>query len=163
MTTEVLRTYRFRCDAAQCTTSMLSETTGVPAGWSEIDSIAHQSHAPLPSVKSGRARLKALDTRSIRSYGRFTLHLCPAHPDALVGHLPQTDNAGGQGASVFCSCGARLAGSTQDTKKVWVEHYMAVSEKAGSQPECGWSPIEMTPHCDFDPKCPTHGRTEGKR
>ncbi|MFF1916193.1 hypothetical protein ACFVYE_32320 [Streptomyces sp. NPDC058239] len=122
MTTEVLHTYRFRCDAAQCTVSVLSETTDVPARWTEIDSIAHQSHPPLPSAKSGRTLLRALDTRSLRSHGRFRLHLCPDHPDALAGHLPQTDNAGGQGASVACSCGARLAWSTQDTKALWVQH-----------------------------------------
>jgi hypothetical protein len=127
MTAEVLRTYRFRCDAAECSASVLSETNDVPVDWTTIDSIAHQSHAPLPSVKSGRALLRSLDTRSLRSYGRFRLHLCPAHPDALAGHLPRTDNAGGQGASVFCSCGARLAGSTHETKAPWVRHYEAVA------------------------------------
>jgi hypothetical protein len=131
VTAEVLRTYRFRCDAAQCTVSALSETDEVPVGWTTVDSIAHQSHAPLPSVKSGRALLHSLDTRSLRSHGRFRLHLCPEHPGALMEHMPQTDNVGGQGASVGCSCGAQFAWSTPTTKKLWVRHYEAVS----GQPE----------------------------
>jgi hypothetical protein len=127
MTVEVLRTYRFQCDAANCVASDLSETDDAPASWTTIDSIAHQSHAPLPSVKAGRTLLRALDVRSLRSHGRFRLHLCPTHADALAEHSPQTDNEGGQGASVACSCGERLAWSTPDTKALWVQHYEAVS------------------------------------
>lgn len=130
MTREILRTYRLRCDAAQCTVSVFTETTDIPAGWTTVDSIAHQSHAPLPSAKAGRKLLRALDARGIRSNGRFRLHLCPAHPDALAGHLPQTDNSGGHGSSVFCFCGARLAGATEETKTAWVKHYEAVSSRS---------------------------------
>lgn len=140
MTAEVLRTYRFRCDAGQCAVSELSETDTAPVGWTTIDSIAHQSHAPLPSAKAGRARLSALDVRSLRSYGRFWLHLCPTHVGVLEEHTPQTDNEGGQGASVACSCGARLAWSTPDTKALWVQHYEAVSvQQEGEQPRCGYT------------------------
>ncbi|MYU24655.1 hypothetical protein [Streptomyces sp. SID8352] len=127
MTAEVLRTYRFRCDAANCTVSDLSETDDAPVGWTTIDSIAHQSHAPLPSVKAGRTLLRALDVRSLRSHGRFRLHLCPTHVGALGKHAPQTDNEGGQGASVACSCGERLARSTPNPKALWAQHYEAVS------------------------------------
>jgi hypothetical protein len=127
LTVEVLRTYRFRCDAARCTVSDLSETDDTPAGWTTIDSIAHQSHAPLPSAKAGRTLLRALAARSLRSHGRFRLHLCPTHVGALGEHTPQTDNEGGQGASVSCSCGARLAWSTSDPKAVWAKHYEDVS------------------------------------
>jgi hypothetical protein len=127
VTAEVLRTYRFWCDAGHCTVSDLSETNEAPAGWTTIDSIAHQLHTPLPSAKAGRARLSALDVRSLRSYGRFWLHLCPTHVGVLEDHTPQTDNEGGQGASVACSCGVRLAWSTPGTKALWVQHYEAVS------------------------------------
>jgi hypothetical protein len=127
MSVEALRTYRFRCDAVHCAVSDLSETEDVPVGWTTIDSIAHQSHAPLPSAKAGRTLLRALDVRSLRSHGRFRLHLCPTHAGVLGEHLPQTDNEGGQGASVACSCGERLAWSTPNTKALWVQHYEAVS------------------------------------
>ena len=130
MTAEVLRTYRFRCDAARCTVSGLRETNEAPEGWATIDSIAHQAHPPLPSVKAGGRRLREIDVRSRRSFGRFRLHLCPTHVSALAGHLPQTDNEGERGSSVACSCGARLAWSTEDTKALWVQHYLTV---AGAQ------------------------------
>lgn len=133
MTVEVLRTYRFRCDAVHCTMSGLSEGDDAPAGWTTIDSIAHQSHAPLPSVKAGRTRLGALDVRSLRSHGRFRLHLCPTHVGALGKHAPQTDNEGGQGPSVACSCGERLAWSTPNTRVLWVQHYEAVSIGTGAE------------------------------
>ncbi|MFE9461622.1 hypothetical protein [Streptomyces californicus] len=129
MTAEVLRTYRFRCDAAHCTVSDLSETNEAPYGWSTVDSIAHQSHPPLPSVKAGRRRLREIDVKSRRSFGRFRLHLCPTHVGALRNHTPQTDNEGERGSSVGCSCGARLAWSTEDTKALWVEHYENVSSR----------------------------------
>lgn len=127
MTAEVLRTYRFRCDAANCTVFDLSETNEVPHGWTTVDSIAHHSHPPLPSVKAGRRRLQEIDVRSRRSFGRFRLHLCPTHVGALRDHTPQTDNEGERGSSVACSCGARLAWSTEETKALWVLHYTTVS------------------------------------
>ncbi|CAL9364280.1 hypothetical protein [Streptomyces sp. enrichment culture] len=135
MTVEVLRTYRFRCDAANCTVSGLTETNEVPPGWTMVDSIAHQSHPPLPSVKAGRRRLAAMDVESRRSLRRFRLHLCPTHVGALRDHTPQTDNEGERGSSVACSCGARLAWSTEDTKTLWVRHYTAVSgrQEAGDE------------------------------
>ncbi|MFI9194111.1 hypothetical protein ACIG0A_33035 [Streptomyces californicus] len=127
MTAEVLRTYRFRCDAAHCTVSGLSETNEAPYGWSTVDSIAHQSHPPLPSVKAGRRRLQEIDIKSRRSFGRFRLHLCPTHVGALRDHAPQTDNEGERGSSVACSCGARLAWSAENTKAIWVQHYKDAS------------------------------------
>lgn len=127
VTAEVLRTYRFRCDAGRCTVSDLSGTSEAPTGWTTIDSIAHQLHTPLPSAKAGRARLSALDVRSLRSRGRFWLHLCPTHVGVLDDHTPQTDNEGGQGAAIACSCGARLAWSTPDPKALWLQHYADVS------------------------------------
>lgn len=131
MSVEVLRTYRFQCDAGHCTVSDLSDTSEAPAGWTTVDSIAHQSHVPLPSVKSGRRRLSALDVRSLRSHGRFWFHLCPTHVGVLADHMPQTDNEGGQGASISCSCGERLAWSTPTPKELWVQHYEAVSSHRG--------------------------------
>lgn len=127
MTVEVLRTYRFQCDALNCTMSDLSDTDDAPTDWATIDSIAHQSHDLLPSAKAGRSLLRALDVRSIRSHGRFRLHLCPTHVGALGKHAPQTDNEGGQGPSVACSCGDRLAWSTRNPKALWLQHYEAVS------------------------------------
>jgi hypothetical protein len=129
MTAEVLRTYRFRCDAARCTVSSLSETNEAPEGWTTVDSIAHQSYGPLPSAKAGRRLLTALDVRSLRSHGRFWLHLCPTHVGVLADHMPQTDNEGGQGASVSCSCGAHLSWSAAVTKEIWVQHYQDVSSR----------------------------------
>lgn len=123
MSVEVLRTYRFQCDAGHCTVSDLSETNEVPPGWTTVDSIAHHNHPPLPSVKAGRRRLQELDVRGVRSFGRFRLHLCPTHVGVLEDHKPQTDNEGGQGASLACSCGARLAWSTPTPKELWVRHY----------------------------------------
>lgn len=128
MTAEVLRTYRFRCDAAQCETTRLSETNETPACWSEVSSTAHQSYGPLPSVKSGRARLRAMSADGMRTLGRFRLHLCPDHPSALDGHLPQTDNPGGQGVTVSCSCGAHLSGNAGwDAKDIWFRHLSSVA------------------------------------
>lgn len=131
MSVEVLRTYRYQCDAGHCTVSDLSESSEAPDGWTTVDSIAHQSHAPLSSVKAGRHQLSALDVRSLRSHGRFWLHLCPTHVGVLDDHTPQTDNEGGQGASIACSCGARLAWSTPTPKELWVQHYQAVSGRHG--------------------------------
>lgn len=167
MTVEVLRTYRFRCDAANCTVSDLSETDDAPVGWTTIDSITHQSHAPLPSVKSGRTLLRALDVQSLRSHGRFRLHLCPTHVGALREHAPQTDNEGGQGASVACSCGARLAWSTPDTKALWVQHYEAVSvRQEGEQQRCGYTkqhPSHTFMRLTVLFQCPGEHGTEGER
>ncbi len=129
MTIEALRTYRFRCDAAHCMVSDLAETSEAPPGWTTVDSTAHQSHPPLPSVKAGRRRLQEMDVKSRRSFGRFRLHLCPTHAGALQDHTPQTDNEGERGSSVACSCGARLAWSTEDTKAHWVRHYTAASAR----------------------------------
>ncbi|MBJ6623558.1 hypothetical protein [Streptomyces sp. DHE17-7] len=136
MSTEVIRTYRFRCDAAQCETTWLSETNETPAGWSEVSSTAHQSYGPLPSVKAGRARLNAMSANGLRTTGRFHLHLCPAHPDALTDHLPQTDNPGGQGVTVACSCGARLAGDAGfDAKNIWLRHFeTSLASRQGQTP-----------------------------
>ncbi|QBJ94498.1 hypothetical protein D0Z67_29460 (plasmid) [Streptomyces seoulensis] len=124
MSVEVLRTYRFRCDEVQCATSVLSDTNEAPSDWTKVSSIAHQAYGPLPSVKSGRARLHAMSADGVRTVGRFWLHLCPAHPDAVAEHLPQTDNPGGQGVTVSCSCGAWLASSAGfDAKSVWLRHF----------------------------------------
>lgn len=124
MSVEVLRTYRFRCDAAHCTASVLSDADEAPSDWTTVSSTAHQACSPLPSVKSGRARLRAMSADGQRTTGRFRLHLCPEHPDALAGHLPQTDNPGGQGVTVACSCGAWLAGNAGfDAKTVWLRHF----------------------------------------
>jgi hypothetical protein len=140
MTIEALRTYRFRCDAAHCTVASLSGTNEVPEGWTTVDSVAHQSHPPLPSVKAGRRRLAAMDVESRRSLRRFRLHLCPTHVDALRNHTPQTDSQGERGSSVACSCGARLAWSTEDTKALWVQHYESVSsQQEGESPPCGYA------------------------
>lgn len=127
MSVEVLRTYRFRCDAVQCVATQLSETNETPTGWSEVSSIAHHVRLPLPSVKSGSARLRVMSADGVRTFGRFRLHLCPEHPNALAEHLPQTDNPGGQGVTVSCSCGARLSGQTQDAKAVWLRHFAETS------------------------------------
>lgn len=124
MTVEVLRMYRFRCDAARCTASVLSSASEAPSSWTTVSSTAHQSYGPLPSVKSGRARLLAMSVNGLRTVGHFRLHLCPEHPDALAGHLPQTDNPAGQGVTVSCSCGARLSGNAGwDAKVVWLRHF----------------------------------------
>ena len=122
MSVEVLRTYRFHCDAAQCNATVLSEASDAPSTWTTISSTDHQTRGPLPSVKSGRARLRAMDAESARSYGRFRLHLCPEHPDALAEHLPQTDNPGGQGVTVSCSCGAWLTSNAEGAKSAWLRH-----------------------------------------
>ena len=133
MSAEVLHTYRFRCDAAHCNGSVLSETAEAPSTWSTISSTAHQAAAAFPSVKSGRARLRALSVDGMRTVGRFWLHLCPEHPDALAEHLPQTDNHGGQGVTVSCSCGVRLSGETRDAKAVWLRHFEETSHAALAQ------------------------------
>jgi hypothetical protein len=167
MTIEVLRTYRFRCDAAHCTVVDLSETDNAPIGWTVIDSIAHQSHAPLPSAGAGRTLLRALDVRSIRSHGRFWLHLCPTHVGVLGEHTPQTDNEGGQGASVACSCGARLAWSTPDTKALWVQHYEAASvRREGEQRGCDYTkphPAHTFMRLEVLFQCPGEHGTESER
>ena len=127
MSVEVIRTYRFRCDATLCEATRLSGTNETSAGWSEVSSTAHHVRLPLPSVKSGSARLRAMSAEGARTFGRFRLHLCPEHPNALAEHLPQTDNPGGQGVTVSCSCGARLSGQTQDAKAVWLRHFTETS------------------------------------
>ncbi|GGS96846.1 hypothetical protein [Streptomyces violaceus] len=128
MTAEVLRSYRFRCDADQCEATRLSETNETPTGWSEVSSTAHQSYGPLPSVKSGRARLRVMSADGLRTLGRFRLHLCPDHPNALDAHLPRTDNPGGQGVTVSCSCGAYLSGNAGwDAKDIWSRHLSSVA------------------------------------
>lgn len=167
MTLEVLHTYRFRCDAANCTVSDLSESGDAPVGWTTIDSAAHQSHDPLPSVKAGRARLSAMDVQSLRSHGRFRLHLCPTHVGILGEHAPQTDNEGGQGASIACSCGERLAWSTPDAKALWVQHYEAASaRKKGEQRPCGYTkrhPSHTFVRLEVLFQCPGEHGTEGER
>jgi hypothetical protein len=164
MTIEVLRTYRFQCDAANCEVSGPSETNDAPADWTTIDSIAHQSHAPLPSAKAGRTLLRAHDVRSLRSHGRFRLHLCPTHVGVLDEHTPQTDNEGGQGVSVACSCGARLAWSAQDPKALWVQHYESVSVRQEGEPTpCGDTkrhPAHTFMRLEVLFQCPGQRRTE---
>lgn len=123
MTAEVLRTYRFRCDADQCTASLDSFEYETPAGWTEVSSTAHQSYGPLPSVKSGAKLLRALTANGVRTTGRFSLHLCPEHPDALGAHRPMTDGyPGGQRLAVSCTCGARLGEVLGGAKTRWQEH-----------------------------------------
>jgi hypothetical protein len=70
----------------------------------------------------------------LRTVGRFWLHLCSEHPDALAEHLPQTDNPGGQGVTVTCSCGARLASNAGfDAKSIWLRHFEASLAAAQGQ------------------------------
>lgn len=133
MSVEVLRTYRFRCDAVQCSASVLSEAAEVPLDWSTVSSTAHQVHGVLPSVKSGRARLRALDLESMRSFGRFQLHLCPEHPSAFAEHQPRTDNPGGQGVVVSCSCGDQLGLTPRNAKATWLRHFHETSLAARAQ------------------------------
>lgn len=123
MTAEVLRTYRFRCDAGQCTASLDSFEYETPAGWTEVSSTAHQNYGPLPSVKSGAKLLRALSANGVRTTGRFSLHLCPEHPDALAAHRPMTDGyPDGQLLAVSCTCGARLGEVRGGAKTRWQEH-----------------------------------------
>lgn len=123
MSIEVLRTYRFRCDAYLCTASIAASGPGTPEGWSEVSSTAHQSYGPLPSVKSGASRLRALSATGVRTYGRFTLHLCPEHPDGLSGHSPRTDGVPSGHVVVSCSCGARIGETTNSACAIWRAHF----------------------------------------
>jgi len=133
MSIEVLRTYRFQCDATACLTSVLSETAEAPSDWSTISSRAHHLDRMLPSVKSPRARLRAMGLESMRSVGRFQLHLCPQHQGALAEHLPRTDNPGGQGIIASCSCGAQLGLIPRNAKAVWLGHFQEASRASARE------------------------------
>lgn len=130
MSVDVLRTYRFRCDATECQASVLTDTSDAPSGWSTVSSTAHHLERILPSVKSPRARLRSMNLDSMRSFGRFQLHLCPEHPNAFVEHRAQTDNPGGQGVIVSCSCGAQLGLMPRDAKATWLRHFQETSGTA---------------------------------
>ena len=138
MTAEVLRTYRYRCDAAQCTeVSPASETAEPPGTWSTVRSTAHHTPSVLPPGAT-RARLRAMDLESLKSVGQFWLHLCPSHLGAFDQHAPRTDNRGGRGGvAVSCSCGARLAFETRETKDAWLRHY---AETSYAEPAQGPTP-----------------------
>lgn len=126
MSVQVLRTYRFHCDAYPCNASALAEEHQTPDGWTEVSSTAHQSFAPLPSVKSGAARLRALSFNGNLTTGRFCLHLCPEHPDAQAafgGHLPHTDGISSSRLILSCSCGARLGEISGGAKSRWETHF----------------------------------------
>lgn len=139
MSVEVLRTYRYRCDATGCNATALTED-GAPLDWTVVSSIAHQNRLPLPSVKSPRARLAVMSADGVRTTGQFKLHLCPVHPDAFASHLPQTDNPGGQGVTVSCSCGARLGFMPESPRAVWREHFEETSRAMQAQGQT--SPIK---------------------
>ncbi|MFF1574700.1 hypothetical protein ACFVWR_18325 [Leifsonia sp. NPDC058292] len=125
MSVEMLRTYRYRCDATGCPSEALAEE-GAPADWTVVSSIAHHVRPPLPPLKSPRSRLRATSADGARSLGQFKLHLCPNHPDALAGHLPRTDNldpAGKTQVKVSCSCGAKVGFMLEDPREGWRRHY----------------------------------------
>ncbi|MGW1468520.1 hypothetical protein ACWCPT_29760 [Streptomyces sp. NPDC002308] len=126
MTVEVLRTYRFRCDAAHCTVSALSETNDAPTSWTRVSSTSHQQHADLSWMKASAKRLRELSAQGVRSFGRFNLDLCPEHINALSGHQPQTDGVQTPRfhyTVVACSCGTRLGEVAEYTAKDrWLKH-----------------------------------------
>jgi hypothetical protein len=86
---------------------------------------------------------------------------------ALGEHTPQTDNEGGQGASVACSCGERLAWSTPDTKALWGQHYETVSARQeGERRSCGYTkrhPSHTFMRLEVLFQCPGEHGTEGER
>lgn len=106
MSTETLT--RFRCDAPHCQTNGIgSNNITPPDEWTVLKSTAH-----IPVTKDflapARRRSRAL-TYSERCYGGFSLHLCPAHPDAFNAHRPITNGHGYKSnVAVSCSCGMNL-------------------------------------------------------
>lgn len=138
MSVEVIRTYRFRCDAYLCQTDAVAKENETPESWTTVSSTAHHSYAPLPSVKSGAARLRAMSFNGQLTTGRFSLHLCPEHPDAaaaLSGHLPRTDGISSSRLILSCSCGARLGEISGGAKSRWETHFawFLARAESGSQ------------------------------
>lgn len=133
--------YRLRCDAPNCTASVLVETLkDVPENWRVIRSTDHIPVPPPQSPYTGRRRTNKL-TYTEQCRGAFTLHLCPQHPDTFNAHLPRTDGIyvrpGQDGkAYVSCSCGmkytlcgtgfriaaADMSGPAAYTEKAWWRH-----------------------------------------
>jgi hypothetical protein len=104
----------------------MAEGSETPEGWATVSSTAHHSYAPLPSVKSGAARLRAMSFNGQLTTGRFSLHLCPEHPDpakALAGHLPRTDGISSGRLILSCSCGAWLGEISGGAKSRWETHF----------------------------------------
>lgn len=123
MTAEVLRTYRFRCDADQCPASLDSFEYETPAGWTEVSSTAHHVYTSVSGWKASAKLLRTLSANGVRTTGRFSLHLCPEHPNALDAHRPMTDGyPDGQLLAVSCTCGARLGEVRGGAKTRWQEH-----------------------------------------
>lgn len=150
MSIEVLRTYRFRCDAYPCQTAAVAEENETPEGWTEVSSTAHHSYGPLPSVKSGAARLRAMTANGILTTGRFSLHLCPEHPDAteaLSGHHPRTDGISSSRLVLSCSCGARLGEISGGAKSRWETHFawFLARAESGSQISVADQPRQTPP------------------
>lgn len=107
MSTETLT--RFRCDAPHCHTNGIGhDNITPPDGWIVLKSNAHIPTDPPGMPARGRGRRKSLSWLE-RSYGSFSLHLCPAHPAAFADHQPRTHGYGyNSNVGVECSCGAQL-------------------------------------------------------
>jgi hypothetical protein len=126
VSTEVLRTYRFRCDAYPCTASVDSTQHETPEGWTEVSSTGHQRYTDVSGWKPSARVLRTVTANGILTTGRFSLHLCPNHPDAvqaLAGHLPHTDGISASRLLVSCSCGARLGEVGGGAKSRWESHF----------------------------------------
>jgi hypothetical protein len=126
MSVEVLRTYRFRCDAYPCTESFDSAECETPEGWTEVSSTAHQRYTDVSGWKPSARLMRAMTANGILTTGRFSLHLCPHHPDAaeaLGGHLPHTDGISASRLILACSCGARLGEISGGAKSRWESHF----------------------------------------
>ncbi|MFF7190581.1 hypothetical protein ACFZAR_36425 [Streptomyces sp. NPDC008222] len=122
MTAEVLRTYRFRCDAAECSAVIVSEAYETPEGWTEVSSTAHHSYTDVSGWKASAKLLRAMTANGIKTTGRFSLHLCPEHPNALDEHLPRTDGISPDRLVVSCSCGTKLGEAMGGAKTRWQQH-----------------------------------------
>ncbi|MEV4975611.1 hypothetical protein [Streptomyces scopuliridis] len=122
MTAEVLRTYRYRCDADQCPAFLDSFEYETPADWTEVSSTAHHVYTDVSGWKASAKLLRTLSANGVRTTGRFSLHLCPKHPDALSKHQPRTDGITPDRLTVSCSCGARLGEAVGGAKTRWQEH-----------------------------------------
>ncbi|MFE6126668.1 hypothetical protein ACFQ6Q_00125 [Streptomyces sp. NPDC056437] len=124
---------RFLCDAPNCTADGIgSSIITPPDGWTKLQSTAHipvTKSSPYPARRRGSRAL----TYSERCYGSFSLHLCPAHPDAFDAHQPITNGHGyNSSVSVSCSCGASLGTAaaatfvstypSHGTERVWFLH-----------------------------------------
>jgi hypothetical protein len=131
--------YRVLCDAPLCTVATIAETLSkLPDdGWRLIRSNEHIDVAAYEA--SPRPRSNRL-SRSAVLFGSFTLTLCPEHPDAFDGHLPQTTGgtstrSGSTAVFVGCSCGQRLPWTTASSivgqvpsyspERVWWQHLPA--------------------------------------